>query len=330
MKGSLFMSNLFIFGNGFDIAHGFNTSYNHFKDWLCIKFGVTLSEEKETPRYQTNYKGLESYNLKHMAQFFYNLIYNVAGNDWNQFEAALPSLDWISHIRDTCVESMVCMGGFNERDILYAAEDMASELSTFAFILNDRLFKSWATEIDISKPNSISEEFINLVDNDHDYFLNFNYTDTLEAHYNIRNVCHIHGRSSTHDALIVGHSGQFQWPSDEEYDSEFYLSQTYSYISSICDSYRKDTTGIYQRHKSFFCNLNDVTDIFIHGFSFAEVDMYYIKKIAEVLDVSCIRVHLHSYKSEDWKYFKKNLTTCGFLDDKIIPFRLPDLKDAQS
>ena len=32
------MSNLFVFGNGFDIAHGFDTSYDDFKKWFSGKY----------------------------------------------------------------------------------------------------------------------------------------------------------------------------------------------------------------------------------------------------------------------------------------------------
>lgn len=209
---------------------------------------------------------------------------------------------------------------------MFCAEDIAVGMRDFAHVLINKLFSSWATEIDISHPKTISKELMVLADHDHDYFLNFNYTDTLEIYYNVNNICHIHGQSSKNDTLIVGHAGKYKYPTEEEYDIFFPCHQ---YIAQICDYYRKDTKNIYEEHIDFFNALynSTVNDIYVHGFSFADVDMYYLNKIAEKLDVSNVRIHLHSYKKGDFKVFKRKLINCGFCVDKIIPFRLSDIDD---
>ncbi|MBE5977903.1 MAG: hypothetical protein E7249_02050 [Paenibacillaceae bacterium] len=310
------MSNLFVFGNGFDLAHGFDTSYDDFKIWLSEKYDESSDSYESFPKYNTNYKRFESFSFESMSYFFYNLIYNVVGSDWRQFEAALSKLDWVSIIENECY-------GSNYKERMFQAEDIAVQIRDFAHVLKDSLFKSWAEEIDISHPKSISEELIGLIDNEHDYFLNFNYTDTLEKHYNINNVCHIHGQSSKHDSLIVGHSGKDKI----EFDS--YLTITYSYIRQIYEDYRKDTKNIYKKHMDFFNKLynNNITNIYIHGFSFSDVDMFYLKKIALKLDTSVVRIHLHSYLEEDFEGFKKKLIRCGFHNINIIQFRLSDIND---
>jgi hypothetical protein len=174
-----------------------------------------------------------------MAIFFYNLIYKILGNEWNDFESALPTLNWAEHI-EASVEELKFAGYFEPQNLIYIAEDIASKLSDMAFILKDDLFHSWAQQINITNPNKLANELKSIIETDECYFLNFNYTDTIELHYGVKNVCHIHGRASNYDELFVGHAGQYKWPS-EEYDRNYYMIQTYGYIKAICEGYKKDT-----------------------------------------------------------------------------------------
>lgn len=61
------MKNLYIIGNGFDLAHSLPTKYSNFKEYLISKYQIDEETERNvfiTPAYQTNYKGLEVFDEK--------------------------------------------------------------------------------------------------------------------------------------------------------------------------------------------------------------------------------------------------------------------------
>lgn len=323
------MSSLFIVGNGFDIAHGFKTSFNKFKQWLCDEYGAAVSEEViEIPEYQTNYKGLDHYDNNKMAVYFYNLIYSILGDDWNDFESSLPKLDWAAYIEAT-VEELKWAGTYDLQDLVHIAENIASQLRDMAFILKDRLFRSWARQIKIANSRKLANELKSIIESDECFFLDFNYTDTLELHYGANNVCHIHGRASNHDELIVGHASLYEWPNEDEYDRNFYMMETYGYIDAICRGYRKDTERAFLKHLSFFESLTNITDIYVHGFSFSPVDIYYLDRLFQYISSKKIKFHLHSYQKKDWGIYKTKLVALGARPDNIVPFRLKELSDTE-
>lgn len=323
------MSSLFIVGNGFDIAHGFKTSFNQFKQWLCDEYGAAISEEViEMPEYQTNYKGLDQYDNSKMAVFFYNLIYSILGDDWNDFESSLAKLNWKAYIEAT-VEELKWAGTYDFQDLVGIAESTALQLRDMAFILKDDLFRSWAQQIEITNPRKLANKLKYIIESDECFFLNFNYTDTLELHYGVNNVCHIHGRASNRDKLIVGHAGQYEWPSEEEYDLNYYMMETYGYIDAICRGYRKDTKEALWRHLAFFEGLTNITDIYVHGFSFSPVDIYYLDKLCHYISFKNIKFHLHSYSKKDWSIYKAKLVELGARPDNILPFRFKELSDTE-
>ncbi len=62
---------------------------------------------------------------------------------------------------------------------------------------------------------------------------------------------------------------------------------------------RKDTNGAYTKHKDFFDRIdNELVDIHTYGFSFSDVDMYYVKKIAESVDPTCITWYINKYDAD--------------------------------
>lgn len=326
-KWGVNLSSLLIVGNGFDISHGFETGFNQFKQWLCVEYGAAIPEEViEIPEYQTKYKGLEQYDNNKMATFFYNLICSVLGDDWNDFESALPKLDWAAYIEAT-VEELKWAGSYEHQDLVRITEDVASQLREMAGILRDNLFRSWARQINISNPIKLSNELEAIMKAEECFYLNFNYTDTLELHYGANNVCHIHGRVSNHDELIIGHAGRYQWPNED--DGKCYMIKAYSYINDICEAYRKDTEQAFSKHLSFFKHLTNITDIYIHGLSFSSVDRYYLDRLSSNLNFKKIKFHLHSYHKKDWDIFKTKLVVLGAKSNNVVPFRFQELSDTE-
>lgn len=283
--------NLFIFGNGFDLAHGFKTSYNNFKSWLQTKYSTPPANKDkyiDIPEYTTNYRRLTYYNDNEVAAFFNDLISEICADDWNEFEKALAQLNW-----ERCYEV-----------------NINSYVNEIALLLIDKYFPSWVKQIDITKPKIKFNKLIELINDpkNKNYFLSFNYTDTLEQNYNVESVCHLHGRASENENLIIGHEKKAK-------TFDFYTDryETDNMMDILFYIYEKDTEEVFKENKRFFDSLNNVLTIYFYGFSFSDVDIYYLDRISETVDCKNILIYLHSYDTSKRDEYIKKLTRSGFL-----------------
>lgn len=179
------------------------------------------------------------------------------------------------------------------------------------------LFSKWFNTIDTTNVKKTS--FINFIA-DNDMFLTFNYTNTLESVYSIRekNICHIHGQLG--EDIIFGH-GQEENPYEKDeitqlYHDEAYSGTVYEVLSGLFESFKKNTQGCYEKHKCFFEKLSriKIDSIISIGFSFSEVDRFYIKKICEAIDTSNVVWHqtLFDKISGKKEVFEQIIKECGF------------------
>ena len=129
---------LFVCGNGFDIAHKLKTGYKFFRKWLIETYGINPEEEFYLwPDYATNYKGLEKYDEKGFANLFLTLIDNAEMTkyrnqkihqiDWNEFEELLGIIDWLS-IDSGVVSEYDKEGDVNPWKTSYNYQDAASHV----------------------------------------------------------------------------------------------------------------------------------------------------------------------------------------------------------
>lgn len=107
------------------------------------------------------------------------------------------------------------------------------------------------------------------------------------------------------------------------------MMQTYDYINAICEGYRKDTEQAFLKHLSFFDSLTNITDIYVHGFSFSPVDIYYLDKLFHYISSKKIKFHIHSYRKKDWSNHRAKLIVLGARPENIVPFRLEELSDTE-
>ena len=151
-------------------------------------------------------------------------------------------------------------------------------------------FFEWINTIGLSETRRI-EPYMSLIDGKRDIALSFNYTETLECVYEMEtsNICYIHGQRETdpvlqkekamrpfgkgNSSLVVGF-GPMHVKNSREADKKSMLMGLYKHTKSI----------IYQ-HRTFFDKIahSGIKEIYSLGFSFAEVDLPYIKKICDVL-----------------------------------------------
>lgn len=304
------MKKLFVLGNGFDLAHKVKSKYSDFKKYLITKYNIDEYDKDydfSLPSYSTNYRHLEIYDEKEFAILFLRLI-NDCSDDiktWKNFEKCLGKINWFK-IFDNVFPLVDENDDYSFRDTVEFYADYANSLAESCHILK-LLFYKWVISLDVTYINSICK-LKNLFDSN-DLFFTFNYTSTLENVYKVSNVCHIHGCASLfNNNLIVGHGSQdctsFYNDREEYVEANDSFKKIFNYFKKGCDKCFNENIG-------FFEKIKDVTDIYFYGFSFSDVDLFYVAKLKEYTHEN-IKVHVNVYeKKEEYdimnkahKYFK--------------------------
>ena len=262
------------------------------------------------------------------------LLYYNLGMDpnWSNFEEALYDLDLESVIsnNDWFIESSA---RDKEGDVnpFYAAQDyaeLASDLRTSVEQIVP-LFARWIEDIEILDKPILP---IGCKMDEESLYLTFNYTEALETIYNIQPclVDHIHGlREKARDyydlespfpnpmgKIIVGHGNDHSRGFNLEYiEKETILEET---IQNL----RKPVDSTLREHAEFWSWIyhSRVKDVYSFGFSFASVDLPYIKQIvASLKESKDVTWYLHTYSDSPddngitWNQeYEKRIRDCGF------------------
>lgn len=207
------MKKLFIIGNGFDKAHGLQTGYEDFHQYLKTTYPNANEEDEQLPEVSPTPDGGVDCDDTEAVGFITRLITQAEpkSEQWSALEESLGKLDF-SEVFDWLPEQTDKEGDIDMWATSYQNEDLASILSVVIAKLSD-YFTDWINTINLSNVQQIAA-FENLIESE-DVFLNFNYTETLEVVYQIENkrICHIHGKRG--EELIFGHGED---ESDDTYD----------------------------------------------------------------------------------------------------------------
>lgn len=265
--------NLFIIGNGFDLAHSLPTSYRDFRSYLLRKYPGCDEFDDLVPEPIMLPDGSIKYDENDIAGYITKIIDECEDDRWSDLETCLGN-----KVIDRLVDDLedVSMDDSDKETMraIYRNEDCSEDMKR-VFVQIKNLFTAWVRE-DLSKINCTLKPIIAEVLSDGDAFLSFNYTKTLEEAYGKKNVCHIHGFvDSPDDEIIFGHGDVEEYPeSMNTFGADINLNQ-------LKRELRKDTHVALSRHLDFFQNLRDVASIHSFGFSFSDVDMIYIEEIAK-------------------------------------------------
>lgn len=275
------MSTLFLFGNGFDLAHGLDTSYWNFRTFLSENHPEFLFA------FERMYNILPLDNTEpwytEEAQNKWNK--SVNKNLWKYFEEKMgnPDIDAMLDMSESVVGDLCLADGAvdirNTMDEYWCREyDFVNELSKY--------IEEWVEQIDISK---ITVQKKILKNNNSDLFITFNYTGTLEEIYHVDpdHILHIHGSIEPYCdiAPIIGHGNimdvkkykKKSIDADEKFWEE--TASIYNAISEYLNTLLKDTEQIICRNASFFRKISCIDNIVILGLSFGDVDIPYLKII---------------------------------------------------
>ncbi|MSS11291.1 hypothetical protein FYJ38_21980 [Clostridium sp. WB02_MRS01] len=298
-------TDLFIIGNGFDLGHNMPTSYcNNFRPWILHNYPEAEEDENiwflEPSKFPD---GEERLNDIDAAKFIINCIDDSSQEDWNDFETALGNINW-SYFFDALPDSFDKDGDLDVFHMEQVREAFAHSLRINCKCFS-RLFSKWINSIKYPKVETFP--FLTESKKKESLFLNFNYTKTLEKLYGIspENICHIHGIQGRE--IIIGHGRIADY-----HDGIFIDRET-----DLDWSLFKPTEEIFKNHRLFFDKIqqNKVKDVYSWGFSFSDVDLYYIKQISLILNKEHAKWHLHNFCISDCDKFRKKLRKCGFLGE---------------
>ena len=182
-------------------------------------------------------------------------------------------------------------------------------------------FTEWVASLSFP----LSDKKISL-DQDDAYFINFNYTDTLQRVYNIsdENVLSIHGNVAKGTDLVLGHNRTYEeidteyvvelpeppadldgaelaeWYDNHSDDGEDYIHQSVrGEVVSQISSLRKNTSGIILANKNTFESLKDVKHVFVYGLSFSPIDTPYIDEVISHIDKNTVQWTVSYLTEED-------------------------------
>lgn len=270
------MSTLYLFGNGFDLAHGIQTPYyafrkhlaEHHEDFLCrfeAQYHIQPLDDSE-PWYTE--KTQEAWD---------NRVYK---NLWKTFEEDMgkPDVDGMYDFAVSLNEGMPSDGVVDTLDE-YWREEYGFSANLQKYVLEWLL-----STVDTSKCVCRKKSLVNA---NSDFYINFNYTDTLERVYGITNVLHIHGGipSCSDTPPIMGHGNKILIDQNraqaKQYheDSIEWAHSIYKAIANFAQSLYKDTDLIIKRNEPFFSSLSSIDQVITFGLSFGDVDIPYLERI---------------------------------------------------
>ena len=276
------MKNLYIIGNGFDCHHGLCSSYRAYREWLKKNHSELYIQMKD--------------------------FYDVQKDEWWwQFETNLGKINLRDYISLTALvyQPDFSKEEFKEQDREAGAIQAESEIGDFVTKIK-ATFKKWIESL----PEADKNKKIELSGKD-SFFINFNYTPTLQKLYNIpeAQVLHIHGNISDKE-IVLGHNTTYeelQNATEEELPEpppeltgealgEWYTGQyddTKERVrnAAVNEIYelRKDIEEIIKTNRSVFSQMSEIQNIYAFGFSFSPVDQPYLDEIIRHINARTTR-----------------------------------------
>ena len=260
------MSKFCIVGNGFDISHGLQSRYSDFLQYVCDyhhdmfhRIGAMFGEGNPSFLWQDFENNLINFSVNRSIMNNVRRLINHARQ--NQGRA----LDLYTSLENACD------GLFNDIGLL---------------------FREWIHDTLVNRNVERKYELSN-----EDYYLTFNYTNILEATYNIpsAHICHIHHNLCNNDGImpVFGHGTLEEDIEDRVSFDENATNEIIAcganpenikdvYISLLKDFKKKTEEGM-EMLTGFIHDINNdnVEEVLILGHSMGDSDKAYFDLLAE-------------------------------------------------
>ncbi|WP_081411689.1 bacteriophage abortive infection AbiH family protein [Chryseobacterium gregarium] len=269
---------LYLIGNGFDITHNLNCKYCHFHTYL------------KNHRYDV---------LDCMAKF-----YDIEEDSelWSDFETNLEKNIVYESLKDIIGDNTpnFMSDDFRDGDWYDAEISVEQECDELLQYIRNG-FEEWIISLEV---DLLSKKF-NLKNDD--FYITFNYTETLERIYEIldSNILHIHHKVG--EKLIFGHGKKTDAFNVREalYGDQNIFEEVDEYgnvesseighekfaenaVIAFYDKMRKPTEEVINHNHLFFSKLSPIEEVIIWGLSYSDVDFPYIEKVLNSVNENVI------------------------------------------
>lgn len=267
MKGQY--TKLFIIGNGFDRWQGLPTSYDNFKQYY---FDHILEITKELGIKTSTDKAGDT--ITPVEMIFGDIFKPEAlpGEFFWNFESSMALLD---------DQNIALFFGKTDEGVYQMQETLHAALEIL-----QKAFGDWIKSIEIDEKDA------GYCFGDSCYFINFNYTNTLEKRFAVeeKNVNYIHGDFSDTESIIFGHSKHPETAFPELMEQKL--------VHRIGGGKSKRLRGLYLVEDALYETDKHVQDNIDDLCEFMTLDGVHIE------DITDIYVLGHSFGDPDYEYFE--------------------------
>ncbi len=289
--------NLFIIGNGFDIAHDLPTKYWDFRLFLENKYTDFL--ENFERNYNIYYETSNEEKNNILWSNFENNLYKIKEDDIINLESSI-----YLHLED---------GDVFIEEFLYEYFRKIYNIDNIS-----KYLEQWIKTININKNPKTS--FINKENND--IFLNFNYTHTLETIYQIKrkNIIYIHGSVNNDGELVIGHRNkkciylieQVLKESEKNFDEK---------KTAICKAIKTYYVNSLKKIEQYIIKLEclngkQINKIYVIGHSLNEIDIPYFLYVDNITNNIADWI-VYFFEKKEIEIMKKNLLNIGIEKERI-------------
>lgn len=295
---------LYIVGNGFDIYHGVQSSYDNFKVYL-----------------KNN-----DYRI-----FDYVETYLTPEDNWSDLEESLASLE-AYYVTEQASNFLVSYGADDWRDSYHHSYQYEIEqiVESLSYKLIEK-FTDWISQLHIPDYDEVNFNRIEI--NTSAMYLNFNYTNTLEKIYGVNksNILYIHGCISAQESdLILGHSWDTidipDLNNEDDYERlDVRVLEGNEIINRYFHNTFKQTSKIIESNSIFFNSLENISEVYVLGHSLSNVDIEYFKAIIKYSASKNIKWVISYYSDEELIRHKNTIKNLGIYDSNVKFIKLSDL-----
>lgn len=198
---------LVIIGNGFDIWQKLDTSYFRFKEYLLAHIDNIMDELQIDKIIITGSKGKRTITPVEIVYGKSLELKDLKDDFWRCFESSLGKID---------AQYLNLFFDKEDEDLEWMLEVIEDARRIF-----EKAFNDWVKTLNVEDDRDFAEfkkqhglENFNFGENC--YFINFNYTETLEKRFHIEEdkIFHIHGQCQDED-VVFGHALHPQEPQHE-------------------------------------------------------------------------------------------------------------------
>lgn len=260
---------LVIIGNGFDIWQNLNTRYTDFQKYYLNHKKEILKKLKIKEKILKQKDG-SIFRFSDVELIYGNPFRPLDFNKdfWYTFETSLGKID---------AHRLNLFFGKDKKGL----KAMAKSVVNANRILKEA-FCSWIATIQIAKIDS------GLNFDENCFFINFNYTKTLEKRFGVKkaDIMHIHGEADDAESIVVGHATHPQEPENALYQlgGRFRGLFLVDYILYQTDKHVRDNiTMLCLEFALAGIHPADIKDVYVLGHSLGDADIEYFEFLGEAV-----------------------------------------------